>query len=62
MKSLRSANDRERVNGRLKTLSGAKPYIIFGVKWQSVVAAGGSLLPQVRASIQKVVDKMCGRL
>ena len=38
------------------------PILFFGVKWQSVVAAGGSLLPQVRASIRKVVDKMCARL
>ena len=32
------------------------------VKWPSVVAAGGSLLPRVRASIWKVVNKMSTRL
>ena len=34
-------------------------FVFFQVKWLSVVAAGGSLLPRFHASIRKVVDKMC---
>ena len=65
MKSLRSASDRERVNGRLKTLSGAKPYIIFGRKmaargrrWRVSASAGARLDPESgRQNVRETVAR-----
>ena len=65
MKSLRSASDRERVNGRLKSLSGAKPYIISlgkmavrGRRWRVSASAGARLDPESgRQNVRETVAR-----